>query len=215
MTDPDRPTDATRADLAERLEGWARPVSSTPSRPDVWMLLRADLREAAAALRSTPDPEQTTRLDLAERLTSVFSLLTRMESWNVSHGPIDDPTLGNLIVSAMNVIGDPRLHCSTPAVDPALWRQCSDSGHPPSDDGWCHCGFRSTPEAGERFTVEQGFDGEPVIVEQPPSPLLALAEELEARARQHQEADRTWATGMRFAARRARDYASREESTDV
>lgn len=99
------PTDEARADLAERLERWAEQFAGKSwAKHDVRLL-----REAARALRSTPEAEA-----LIERLTAVADLLIQMESWNVSHGPLDDPTIGNLIVSARNVIGDPRDLRSTP-----------------------------------------------------------------------------------------------------
>lgn len=92
--------------------------------------------------------------------------------------------------------------------------------------------LRSTPEADPRFAVERGFDGEPVIVEQPSSPLLALADELEARADEqsggfqvpignwtarHWSLLRAWkgaTLAYRDAALLARDYATREEADD-
>lgn len=59
-----------RPDLAERLEEWARPVASIL--PHQWMLLRADLREAAAALRDIAlwADNEIAHEDIAERARS-------------------------------------------------------------------------------------------------------------------------------------------------
>ena len=47
---------------------------------------------------------------LEARVARVHELLSLLDSWNVNHGPLDDPLPGNLIVSMMNTIGDPRDH---------------------------------------------------------------------------------------------------------
>lgn len=84
--DPDRLTDATRADLAERLERWAEQFAGKSwAKHDVRLL-----REAARALRSTPEAGTARAEEAGKRVVDEYpETLRRLgENQITSSGPL-------------------------------------------------------------------------------------------------------------------------------
>lgn len=203
MIDPDRLTDEARVDLAERLERAEQFAGKSWAKHDVRLL-----RGAARDLRSTPEAGEGRQVS-AEDLARLRRLLNHWDE-RTPKRTLHGESLARILDA---------LEPAPPEGSNAGTARAEEAGKRVVDE---------YPETLRRLGENQVTSSGPL----PASPLLALAEELEARA-DEQSGDyqvpigdwsvRRWSQlrawkgatlAYRKAAALARDYASREEGDD-